>query len=83
MIRATLKVRTQDRKMSQSLIRAVEPDNLGMKGLEIRGRAGLSAAEFRMVCHGKIETFISTLDDLLACLQAARGTLNRITSDME
>jgi len=36
-----------------------------------------------MVCDGKIETFISTLDDMLACLQAAKGTLNRINKDME
>jgi len=83
MIRARLEIATSSKKVSQSLVKAVEPDNLHMKGLRVDGRATSGSAEFLMVCDGKIETFISTLDDMLACLQAARGTLNRINKDME
>lgn len=83
MIRARLKIATSSKKVSQSLVRAVEPDNLKMKGLRVDGRATPASAEFLMVCDGKIETFISTLDDMLACLLAAKGTLNRLNKDME
>ena len=83
MIKARLKIATSSKKVSQSLVRAVKPDNLEMKGLRVDGRATPTSAEFSIVCDGKIETFIFTLDDMLVCLQAARGTLNRITRNME
>ncbi len=78
MIRAKLRLSTPSARASESLVRAVEPDN-GMPGLTVVGQATRWNATFRVSFEGKIETFISTLDDLIQCLQAAEGTLNTVS----
>ena len=83
MIRARLRLEAANRRIAASLVRAVEPDSLKMRGLQFSGKEFPNSAEFRMVFQGKIETFISTLDDMLACLQAAERTLNKITENLE
>ncbi len=80
MIRARLKVLTSDRKMALSIVKAVAPDNFNMGGLHVGTGTEVDSAQFIMSFGGKIETFISTLDDMLACIQAATRTLNSITS---
>ena len=64
--------------MSRPVVQAVEPDNEA-PGLRINGRATDRNVTFRILFDGKIETFISTLDDLIQCLQAAEGTLNSVS----
>lgn len=83
MIKARLRVQTGNLKTSQSIVRAIRPDNLGMKGLRIREKADPNSAQFLVEYEGKIETFISTLDDILVCIQAASGTLIAITRNKE
>ncbi len=83
MIRARLRLDAANLKITRSLIQAVEPDNLRMKGLRVIGKASPNFVQFRMMFQGKIETFISTLDDMLACLQVAEKTLNKITRNLE
>jgi len=61
--------------MAKSIIQCVEPDNSEMKGLTITSRATPTNASFQIDFTGRIETFISTLDDLLSCVQAANATL--------
>ncbi len=78
MIRAELRLGTPSARSSESLVQAVEPDNK-MPGLTIAGWATPYGATFHVVFDGKIETFISTLDDLIQCLQAAEGTLNSVS----
>ncbi|HZY46236.1 MAG TPA: KEOPS complex subunit Pcc1 [Candidatus Bathyarchaeia archaeon] len=79
MIRADIKLATRDKATSRSLVLSVQPDNIGLKGLTVKGKALDHAVSFRLEFNGKIETFISTLDDLLRCLQAASGTLENIS----
>jgi hypothetical protein len=64
--------------MAKTIMESVEPDNAKMKGLTITSRATPTNASFRIVYSGRIETFISTLDDLLRCVQAANATLGII-----
>ena len=73
-----IKIAVPNRRVASSLVRAVGPDNLNMQGLTVRTKATTRAAIFDIVFKGKIETFISTLDDLLRCLQAAKGTIDKI-----
>ena len=80
MIRANIVIPIRNRASSKSLIESVQPDNLNMKGLEVKGKPSDLAASFRLEYDGKIETFISTLDDLLRCLQAAKETLEKISN---
>ena len=49
-----------------------------MQGLTVKAKATTRAAILDAVFDGKIETFISTLDDLLRCLQAAKATIGKI-----
>jgi hypothetical protein len=63
--------------MAKTIIESVEPDNK-MKDLTITSRATPTNASFHISYTGRIETFISTLDDLLRCVQAANATLEII-----
>jgi hypothetical protein len=79
-IRAQIKISTPNRATSRSLVASVQPDNLNMKGLTVKGKALDKTASFTLEFGGKIETFIFTLDDLLRCLQAAKETLGKVSS---
>lgn len=79
MITAKLRLKTPSARASKSLVRAVGPDN-AMPMLTMASRATRREATFKVLFDGKIETFISTLDDLIQCLQAAEGTLNRVSN---
>ncbi len=78
MIRARLEIPVTNKSMSRSLVVAVQPDNVRMKGLKVDGLTANHRASFRLEFDGKIETFISTVDDLLRCLQAGKETLRKI-----
>ena len=80
MIRAQIKIATPSKMTSRSLVASVQPDNLNMKDLKVKGKALDRTASFSLEFGGKIETFISTLDDLLRCLQAAKETLTKVSS---
>jgi hypothetical protein len=79
-IRAQIKISTPNKATSRSLVESVQPDNLNMKGLTVKGKALDRSAYFSLEFGGKIETFIFTLDDLLRCLQAAKETLTKVSS---
>ncbi len=64
--------------MAQSIVKCVKPDNGKMKGLTIKSRAMPDSALFHIRHSGGIETFISTVDDLLGCIRAANATLGMI-----
>jgi len=81
MIRARIRVRVTNRAMAESIVQSIEPDNVGMEGLKIEPRISKENAYFTITHSGKIETFISTLDDVLRCIQAARSTLHRIAKE--
>ena len=78
MIKARIRIRVTSRDMAASIAQSIEPDNIGMKGLKIEPRIATKNVYFTITHSGKIETFISTLDDVLRCVQAARSTLHRI-----
>jgi hypothetical protein len=81
MIKARIRIRVTGRDMARSIIQSVEPDNIGMEGLKVESRSSTENAYFTITHSGKIETFISTLDDVLRCIQAARSTLDRIVNE--
>ena len=63
--------------MSLSLLKSIEPDNR-ISQLSIVGHATHTSLDLDVKLDGSVETFISTLDDLLRCLQVAMGTLATI-----
>ena len=83
MIRARLKIAAKNHRIANSLMKAVEPDNQ-VPHLQITGRPEPGSFAMDIQFDGSVETFIFTLDDMLACLQAAMETLNNIkTEDMD
>lgn len=81
MIKARIRIRVPSRDMAASIIQSIEPDNVGMKDLRIDSRTSAKNAYFTITHSGKIETFISTLDDVFRCIQAARSTLQGIVKE--
>jgi len=79
-IRAQIRISTPNKATSRSLVASVQPDNLNMKGLKVKGNALDRSASFTLEFGGKVETFIFTLDDLLRCLQAAKETLEKVSN---
>jgi hypothetical protein len=77
MIEARLVLAVQNRETARSLIKAIEPDNK-VSHLKIIGSSKAGSLAFRLKFDGGIETFISTVDDMLRCLQAAMETLDTI-----
>ncbi len=80
MITAQIKISTPNKATSRSLVASVQPDNLNMTCLKVKGKALERTASFSVEFDGKIETFIFTLDDLLRCLQAAKETLEKVSN---
>ena len=83
MIKARIRIRVTSRDLAASIAQSIEPDNIGMKDLRIEPRISAKNAYFTITHSGKIETFISTLDDVLRCVQAARSTLHRIVKEKQ
>ena len=81
MIKARIRIRVPSRDVAVSIVKSIEPDNVGMKDLTIDSRVSVKNAYFTIAHQGKIETFISTLDDVLRCIQAARSTLHGIVKE--
>ena len=81
MINARIRIRVNGRDMAASIVQSIEPDNVGMKGLKIEPRISARNVYFTITHSDKIETFISTLDDVLRCIQAARSTLHKIVKE--
>jgi hypothetical protein len=83
MIKARIRISVTGRDMAKSIVQSVQPDNVGMEGLKVESRTSTENAFFTITQSGKIETFISTLDDILRCIQAARSTLDRIVKEKQ
>jgi len=80
LIRSSIKIPAPNKSVSRSIFASVQPDNVKLKGLRVRGRISTYNALFKLEFDGKIETFIFTLDDLLRCIQAAMETLELVSS---
>ena len=77
MIRAKLSLPVATYEISRSLLKSVEPDNR-IPQLSVTGQAKPKSLELDLELDGSVETFISTLDDLLRCLKVAMETLDTI-----
>jgi hypothetical protein len=80
-MRITIKTRHASRKFAQSMAKSVSPDNLKAPSNVIvetnaRGNTTTSIVE----CE-RLETFITTIDDLLLCMDAAQKTLEEVKTD--
>ncbi len=64
-------------KSAKSIVRSIAPDNLKTPfGLIIKTRRDVRRVEVKIVTIKGVETLLSTLNDLLSCIQIAEEVLN-------
>jgi hypothetical protein len=77
-LRARVRCFYREERVAEALVRALSPDNVGGRGVELRtvrrGREVITTVRMK----GRIETLLATLDDLLACTEAAEGLLEEM-----
>jgi len=77
-LRARVRCLYRKKEVAEALVKALSPDNVGGKGVELRtvrrGREVITTVRM----EGRIETLLATLDDLLACTEAAEGLLEEV-----
>jgi len=76
---ARLRLTYQDERVAKAIYDSVRPDNIFLpRGLKIRGSLKGSYVEFKVICQKSLESLQATLDDLLACIQAAERALGAL-----
>ncbi|MGQ9542876.1 MAG: KEOPS complex subunit Pcc1 [Candidatus Bathyarchaeia archaeon] len=74
-MKAIIKIRHRNSVISKSVAKSVEPDNLlAPSGVKIMVKIKRETT-ITKICGRDLETFISTIDDLLLCMDAANKTL--------
>ena len=76
-----IKIRHASRKLAESIAKAVSPDNLkAPPNVIVKTQARGNVTTSIVKCE-RLETFITTIDDLLLCMDAAQKTLEEIKTD--
>ena len=66
---------------AEAVVQAVAPDNLKVPiGLRVETERNGSCLSAAVCCEKSLETFIATLDDLLACISVAERALGSVKS---
>ncbi len=64
---------------AEAVVQAVAPDNLKVPiGLKVKTERNDSFLSAVVCCEKSLETFIATLDDLLACISVAERALGSV-----
>ncbi len=81
-MKMTINIRHQSAKISKSIAKSIEPDNLlAPSTVRIKTKRWRNVTATSITCSGSLETFIATIDDLLLCMDAARKTLEAIKDE--
>ena len=67
-----------DEMMARAIQKAISPDNVGApEGMHIMVYVKNNKLMIEIMCDRNIGSLVSTLDDLLSCVQAAEKTLEK------
>ena len=73
-----IKIRYKDEKTARAIQKAITPDNIGAPdGMHIMALVDGSTMEIEVISDRNIGSLVSTLDDLLSCIQAAEKVLEQ------
>jgi len=76
-LEAKIKLSYKNEREAEAVARAVSPDNVEVpQGLFVKTVRRGSKVLTTVDCQTKLETFISTLDDLLSCVSVAEKTFS-------
>ena len=72
-------IRYSSPEAAEAIMRAIAPDNLGApEGMSIEAHVDGSTLSVDVVSSGGLGSLVSTLDDLLSCVQAAEAALKQL-----
>lgn len=74
-----IQIKYKDNLTARAIQKSITPDNLGAPdGMHIIATVDGNKLEIDVVSDRSIGSLVSTLDDLLSCIQAAEKTLEEI-----
>lgn len=72
-------IRYSSPEAAEAIMRAIAPDNLGTpEGMSIEAHVDGSTLSVDVVSSRGLGSLVSTLDDLLSCVQAAEAALKQL-----
>ncbi len=78
-LEAELSFTYESEREAESVVKAVSPDNIKVPaGLNVKMVMSNCHPQVSVRCEKSIETFLATLDDLLACISVAERTFETI-----
>ncbi len=76
---AELSIRYMDAETARFISDAISPDNLQAPvGISVEARAEGSELRVSVTCSRGLGSLVSTLDDLLSCVQAAERAISEV-----
>lgn len=79
-IRVEIKINYPDETSANAVLKAISPDNYSSpKGIEITSETSGNVVKLSITCIKGLGSLISTVDDLLSCIQAAERALKGIS----
>ncbi|MBS7619414.1 hypothetical protein KEJ21_02055 [Candidatus Bathyarchaeota archaeon] len=74
-----IKINYPDKASAESILKAISPDNRSAPpGIEIKSEVSKNAVKLSISCVKGLGSLISTIDDLLSCIQIAEKALKGI-----
>jgi hypothetical protein len=78
-LEAELSLAYDSEQEAEAVVKAVSPDNLKAPiGLKVETKRNDGSLYAVVCCEKSLETFIATLDDLLACISVAEKALGSV-----
>lgn len=75
----TIDIQYEDSKTARSIMEAIAPDNLDApEGIDVDAKVDGKILKISITCSRDIGSLLSTVDDLLSCVQAAERAIDEI-----
>ena len=75
----TIDIHYEDSKTARSIMEAISPDNLDApEGIDVATKVDGDILKISISCSRDIGSLLSTVDDLLSCIQAAERAIDKI-----
>ena len=75
----TIDIHYEDSKTARSIMEAISPDNLDApEGIDVATKVDGDILKISISCSRDIGSLLSTVDDLLSCIQAAERVIGKI-----
>ena len=75
----TIDIHYDDSKTARSIMEAISPDNLDApEGIDVATKVDGDILKISISCSRDIGSLLSTVDDLLSCIQAAERAIDKI-----